>query len=647
MHVGTGVTRREGGDSVHLRLICTTDLHGHVLPWDYLSGRRDPGVGLARLAPLIRAHRRRGNTLLFDNGDFLHGTPMADAETERLARRGAGPRDGSGNGPGDGPHAGPHAMIAAMNALAYDAGTLGNHEFDRGLPLLRRALRGLDHPVTSCNLALAPEAGASLAPPGLMLRRRFRCRDGRSVGLRIGVLGLAPPRTAEWDRLRFAGGLVAEDMVGAARRQAARLRADGADLVVALAHSGLGAALPPPGADNAGRALAALPDIDALFLGHTHVPRARGASGPPGCPLAQAGRHGSHIAVIELGLRRDAAGRWRSRGQGRVEAPPATGCDAATAAPVRRAHRAALAALRRPVGHSTVSIDSHFALVAPETSLQLTADALRAAARRLLWGRPEAALPLLVAVRPFRAGGHGGAGHYLSLPAGALTEGHLQALYPHPDRLCLEVVDREALLARLERGAAAFRRIVPGRRDQPLLDMSRPPYRFELIDGLDWRIDPSRPAGDGRIDHLRHAGRGLGPRDRFVLASAGQGAVGDDAVRRCLRARRIAVEGPLMREALRAHLALGPVTPRPRNSWRFAALPGTAAWFDAPPEARAGAARIARQVAPLGPAAGGYHRFELRFGPEGVAHPIDSGPRLGYGGPARTRTPRCPAAMTP
>ena len=79
-----------------------------------------------------------------------------------------------------------------------------------------------------------------------------------------------------------------------------------------------------------------------------------------------------------------------------------------------------------------------------------------------------------------------------------------------------------------------------------------------------------------------------------------------------------------------------------------AALPGTAAWFDAPPEARKAAGALAsRQIAPIGPADDGYHRFQLRFGPEGVAHPIDSGPRLGYGGPARTRTPRCPAAMTP
>ena len=629
---------RDGSESIALRLLCTTDLHGHVLPWDYLAGRRDPRIGLSRLVPLIRAHRlRQPNVMLFDNGDFLQGNPMTDAETERLAQGGPGP----------------HAVVAAMNALDYDAGTLGNHEFNQGLPVLRRVLRGFGHPLTSSNLTLAPGSGAPLVPPGLLLRRRLTRRDGRQALLRIGVIGVAPPQTAEWDRLRLGGQLLAEDMVLAARRQAAELRTRGADIVVLLAHSGPGVARPQQGAENAGRALAALADIDALFLGHTHslLPDPQRAGSEPAFarPTAQAGRFGSHLGVIDLDLWRAAPGApWHSRGAGRIEAPTARGCDAATALPVRRAHRAALAALRRPVGHSTLPIDSHFALVAPDRSLQLAADALRAAAQRMLKGRAEAALPLLVAVRPFCPGGHGGAGHYLSLPAGMLTERHLQALHPHPDRLCLTVVDRAALLDWLERGAALFCRVLPGRRDQPLIDPSRPPYGFEVIDGLGWRIDPSRPAGQGRVGDLRHEGRPVGPADRFVIAMTSHHLGGDGPLPRRLRAGQLPIEGPLLREALRAHLVTGPVTPRPRPSWRFAALPGTAAWFDAPPEARKAAAGVAsRQITPVGPADDGYHRFQLRFGPEGVAHPIDSGPRLGYGGPARTRTPRCPAAMTP
>ncbi|WP_052512713.1 5'-nucleotidase C-terminal domain-containing protein [Limimaricola cinnabarinus] len=348
--------------------------------------------------------------------------------------------------------------------------------------------------------------------------------------------------------------------------------------------------------------------------------------------------------MIDLDLWRAAPGAlWYSRGAGRIETPTARGCDAATALPVRRAHRAALAALSRPVGHSTLPIDSHFALVAPDRSLQLAADALRAAAQRMLKGRAEAALPLLVAVRPFCTGGHGGAGHYLSLPAGMLTERHLQALHPHPDRLCLTVVDRAALLDWLERGAALFCRVLPGRRDQPLIDPSRPPYGFEVIDGLGWRIDPSRPAGQGRVGDLRHEGRPVGPADRFVIAMTSHHLGGDGPLPRRLRAGQLPIEGPLLREALRAHLVTGPVTPRPRPSWRFAALPGTAAWFDAPPEARKAAAGVAsRQITPVGPADDGYHRYQLRFGPEAWPIPSTRGRGLAMAVPPEQGRPDAP-----
>ncbi|EYD72591.1 2',3'-cyclic-nucleotide 2'-phosphodiesterase [Limimaricola hongkongensis DSM 17492] len=621
-------------ERIALRLLGTTDLHGHVLPWDYLTDRHAP-LGLSRLAPLIRDHRRRAaNTLLFDNGDFLHGNPMADAESARLAQ-------GTGGGP--------HAMAAAMNGLGYDAGTLGNHEFNHGLGLLRRVLGQLGHPVTSANLTCP---ATPLAPEGLLLRRRLRTRDGKMRVLRIGVVGVAPPQTVEWDRMRLAGRIAAGDIVAQARAQAGALRRRGADIVVALAHCGTGPERPLPGAENAGRALAALPGIDALFLGHTHA--AHPAPGAPGVlrgtPMVQPGRFGSHLGVIDLELHRSARGRWRVvYGTGRLDTVARTGPphDPATAAPAQRAHLRTRRLLRRPVGHTTLPITSHFALVAPDASLQLIADAWRAAARRLLVGRPEAALPLLVAVSPFRSGGHAGAEGYLSLPPGPVTERHLRALQPHPDRLCLSVVRRAELLAWLEGGAATFCQVLPQRRDQRLIDPRRPPYGFDVIDGLSWRIDPSRPAG-ARIGDLRHAGRPVGPEDRFVVATSSHRLTGTGPLPQGLRGGRVAVEAPSLRAALRAHLSAAPVTPRPRRSWRFAALPGTAAWFEAPPEACAAALLIgSRDIAPLGLGDDGLYRYRLRFGPESGPPPIDSAPRLGYGGPARTRTPRCPAAMTP
>jgi 2',3'-cyclic-nucleotide 2'-phosphodiesterase / 3'-nucleotidase len=124
---------------VHLRILGTTDLHVHLLPFDYTADRVRETVGLSRIAGVIAAMRRgAANTLLFDNGDFLQGSALGDL----IARDGLAEGD-------------VHPMIAAMNALRYDAGTLGNHEFSHGLPFLMRALRDAAFPVVSANTETA------------------------------------------------------------------------------------------------------------------------------------------------------------------------------------------------------------------------------------------------------------------------------------------------------------------------------------------------------------------------------------------------------------------------------------------------------------------------------------------------------------
>ncbi|MCB1399202.1 MAG: metallophosphoesterase, partial [Rhodobacteraceae bacterium] len=109
-----------GGAVVHVRVMETNDLHMNILPYDYFADRPSDTRGLARTATLIaQARAEVANALLFDAGDFLQGSPMGDYFAHE---RGAAP----------------HPMIAAMNAVGYDAVTLGNHEFSYGLePLLR------------------------------------------------------------------------------------------------------------------------------------------------------------------------------------------------------------------------------------------------------------------------------------------------------------------------------------------------------------------------------------------------------------------------------------------------------------------------------------------------------------------------------
>ncbi len=167
-------------DYARLRIPATLDLHAHIMPWDYHANRASPAVGLARTASLIAT--ARACCLLVDNGDVLQGSPLTDVEALRVQ--------------GDG--AGLHPMIAAMNALGYDAVALGNHEFSHGLPFLLESLAGARFAVVSANIArrlgALPLEDVTLVPPTLVLHRRLRGPDGAERPLQIGIIGLLPPR---------------------------------------------------------------------------------------------------------------------------------------------------------------------------------------------------------------------------------------------------------------------------------------------------------------------------------------------------------------------------------------------------------------------------------------------------------------------
>ena len=108
---GGKVSRLEDGARADVALLETTDLHANVLSFDYFKGVVDPTVGFERVATLIREARRENpNHFLFDDGDTIQGTSLADyqALAERL------------------PCSQELATYKAMDALGYDAGTIGN-----------------------------------------------------------------------------------------------------------------------------------------------------------------------------------------------------------------------------------------------------------------------------------------------------------------------------------------------------------------------------------------------------------------------------------------------------------------------------------------------------------------------------------------
>ena len=613
-----------------VRLLCVTDLHANLYPYDYYRDRPDESVGLARTAELIsEARRELLNSLLFDNGDILQGTPLGDWAAEKMAR------DPTAR----------HPVIVAMNALDYAAATLGNHDFDYGLEILERAYAAAEFPVVCCNVRRVD--GKPWFPPSIVVERSFADAAGTTRVLKVGVVGVAPPQIARWDEAHVAGRLETVDIVEAARAEVAALRQRGIDLVVALCHSGISRHASTPGEENAAWDLAAVDGIDALFLGHQHlllpgedfadiacIDPVRGTM--RGKPAVMAGFFGSHLGIIDLAL------GWREGGwhiaSARAEARPIAKRDEKGAVvalvhsspglleAARGAHLRTLEYVRAPVGVIAEPLHTYLAMIGDDPTVQLVNEAQRAYAAPLAAARADlAGLPILSASAPFKCGGRNGPDNYTDIARGPIAIKDIADLYPYPNGVRVLKADGAMVREWLERSASVFRQIDPMRRDeQPLLGQNFACYNFDIIDGVEYVVDVTQPAryddsgaliagAARRIRDLKFAGAPLDPRESFLLvtnsyrASGGGGFPGSDG-------KHAAIEAPdANRDILLRYVAgAKEAAPKSDGNWRLAPLPRSViATYLTSPKAAGLAAPPHLKLTSMGPAPGGFLKLRV------------------------------------
>ena len=250
---------RAAAGQVHLRVMETTDLHVHVFPYDYYGDRPVDTVGLARTASHIADIRAEAtNSLLVDNGDLIQGNPMGDyIAYER------GMSDGD-----------MHPIVEAMNVVGFDAATIGNHEFNYGLDFLKKSTAGANFPWVLANVATKQGAGprddTTLYQPYVILDRTVVDGSGAEHTLKIGLIGFTPPQIMNWDRRHLEGNVEVRDIVKTAEAFVPEMKEAGADIIIALSHSGIG---PESGdmLENASVPLAGVDGVDAIVTGHHHL----------------------------------------------------------------------------------------------------------------------------------------------------------------------------------------------------------------------------------------------------------------------------------------------------------------------------------------------------------------------------------------
>ncbi len=519
---------RAADGRVVVTILETTDLHGHLLPWDY--GRARPAdEGLARVASRIAAIRRETpNVLLLDDGDTIQGTPIEYLHARR-------------------PNDDPDPMSAAMSAVQYDAMAVGNHEFNFGLEVLRKAQKEASFPWLSANTRNVSDGSAAF--PEYIVKT--------VGGVRIGVLGLTTPNIPTWEPERNRPGLRWEDPVVTARRLVPVLRGkEKCDFVVVLIHSGPEIDLKtgaPDGTEAENRVAALARDVsgvDLLLTGHTHrkIPLTR----INGVPLIQPGRWGEVLARVDVAFEKN-SGTWHVAGLEGALLPsgPDVATDAAVAKIAARHDERARAYMEEPVAVADDDFPAGRARLEDTALVDLVNDT------QLKVTGADLSMTSLIP-----------SGRYEGFPRGRISLRDVYRLYPYENQLVVVEIDGAVLKKILEHaaefyGSATWQggRLVLKPKDGMI------PYNFDVVEGASYRIDPTAPVGS-RIKDLMFRGRPVKSGDRFTLAVNSYRAQGSGGYAALRGVKIVKVVQDEIRELVIARLReLGHVSPVTDHNW--------------------------------------------------------------------------------
>lgn len=626
---------RAQANQAHLRIMETTDIHVNVLPYDYYADKTNDTLGLSRTASLIDAVRKEAvNSMLIDNGDLLQGNPMGDYIAYEK-----GLKDGD-----------LHPIMKGMNLLGYECSTLGNHEFNYGLSFLDKVLAGANFPFVCANLIRGTELAANprddklYLKPYVILDKKIKDGSGAEQPIRVGIIGFVPPQIMVWDLKNLEGNVKTRDIVEAAKAWVPQMKEEGADIVLALSHSGIDVKQGDM-MENASFFVAGVDGIDAVFTGHQHlvfpgkkdfqsldgVDTQKGTL--QGKPAVMGGFWGSHMGLIDLMLERDGS-KWKVVSATSEARPiferldnknkPTVPDDKRIIAALEQDHQATLAYVRRPVGKTSAPLYSYFALVADDPSVQVVSQAQTWYLRDILKNTQWKDVPLLSAAAPFKAGGRNGADYYTDVPAGDIAIKNVADLYLYPNTVRAVEITGAQVKEWLEMSAGIFNRIEPDKADQALINTDFPSYNFDVIDGVTYKIDLSQPskydakgglanAGANRIVDLSFDGKPIDRNQKFVVATnnyrAGGGGNFPD-----INASKIIYEAPdTNRDVIvRYIVSEGTINPSADDNWSFAPLPGASAVFETGPRAKDFIAQVkSLKIEPAGEGEAGFAKYRI------------------------------------
>jgi 2',3'-cyclic-nucleotide 2'-phosphodiesterase / 3'-nucleotidase len=464
--------------SAKITILATTDLHGHIYPYDYFT-QKPANYGLAKAATLIAAARKEApDALLVDVGDTIQGSPLESvyntlAATGRMPSGVTVPTRALAIDP----------MALVMNALRYDAMTVGNHEFNYGLTNLNAARRASRFAWLSANTIASGPNTKGFVP---YIEKTVQ-------GVRVAIVGLTTPAIPQWEKAEHFAGYSWEEPKAALGRLFEIWGANRPDLVIVAAHGGIdreGKLNAMGVVENFAWQVAELAGVDAVIFGHTHAEVAEVYNG--NALLVQPKNYAASVARLDFDFSRDATGKWamQSRRSRLLKVTQETPADEQILALAKPYHEATEQYLSSPIAQSKETLRGEYGRFEDSALV----DAIHEV--QLFYTKADVSLSALFNPR-------------IVVKAGPVTVREAAALYVYDNTLYKIEGNGRMLRDALENAAKYFESCTtPACDTGSLVNKTFPSFNFDMAEGVTYEIDLSKAAGQ-RIRNLTFKGAPL------------------------------------------------------------------------------------------------------------------------------------------
>ena len=532
---GCVITEME--ESRHITILGTSDMHGNIWGYFYEDNKETDNDGMARLFTYIESVRKENpNTVLVDAGDDIQGTIMTD--------------DLCNLHPDE-----EHPVISAMNAMGYDAMTIGNHEFNWGTDTVKKILSQANFPVLAANV-LNPDGSYFTGHGWLIVEKN---------GIRIAIIGVVTPNVPMWDAETQGVGDLTFLPANEAVRRAINEIAGRADIIMVSAHLGIYPEFDEEhGSDSGQKIIDDNPEIAVLQVAHNHVIVRR----KEGNTLVGGVRNGGwDIARFDIYLGDD--GRIADSD---VEIVSMAGIEPSGTIrgipAVQKAHKMTIEYVNGGGSgeEGGASLGSTTAEFQPENEIRDIPEGKI---------RDTAVMDLINNIQLAESGADVSASALFkntsNLPAGNINYGNIFSIYKFDNTLYRVTVTGAELKAYMEWSVSCFNQWHPGDINISF-DPDYPDFLYDMFQGVDYDVDLSEPKGF-RIKNVLFRGNPLQDDDKLKLAvnnyrySSALKGLG------LISGKRDWVSSRSIRDMIVDYFAKhSPVAPSTDNNWRITGI---------------------------------------------------------------------------